>query len=407
VKVYPGRVSLLRRWLQPSYRRALAAEAAGDLEEAARLYALAGQRDRVADMHLRIGERAPDEAARIAALRNALDWLDHEADVRVVEVALANAILLRARVDGVSGTPSGGVLHPARDIELLEEAAALFEEAEEWARAADAHELLGHREDAARCYEKGGIVDKLEALLSSEQEKESDTRGAKLLFQEYEMELIAGGRDKALVALRRAAATAASGEGYGEVLRRFERRFPRPGRVVVRVDGRELQLVGRLPAVLGRAEADVALRHAGISRAHARVGREGGRFWIEDAGSRNGTFLDGLRVGGRIPLPGKGLIGLGDSCAVGFEVREETLELEVAEGLDRGRKFALVDGRLPLAGSPSALVFDPRGVARLVSSAPVMLNGNRTAEQIVLIEADVIEAGAVRIEVPSWASGSA
>lgn len=391
-------MSLLRRWLQPSYRRALAAEAAGELEEAARLYALAGQRDKVADMHLRIGERAPDEAARIAALRNALDWLDHEADVRVVEVALANAILLRARVDGVSS---------ARDTELLEEAAALFEDAEEWARAADAHELLGHREDAARCYEKGGIVDKLEALLSSEQEKESDTRGAKLLFQEYEMELAAGGRDKALAALRRAAARAEAGEGYGEVLRRFERRFPRPGRITVRVDGHELQLIGRLPAVLGRAEADVALRHAGISRAHARVGRDAGRFWIEDAGSRNGTFLGDLRVAGRIPLPDRGLIRLGDSCTIGFEVCGDTLDLEVSEGLDRGRRFALVDGRLPLAGAPSALVFDPRGVVRLVSSAPVVLNGNRTAEPIVLIEADVVEAGAVRVEVPSWASGSA
>ena len=91
-------MSLLRRWLQPSYRRALAAEAAGNLDEAARLYALAGQRDKVADMHLRKAERAPDETARIAALRNALDWLDHEADARVVEVALAGAIVMKARV---------------------------------------------------------------------------------------------------------------------------------------------------------------------------------------------------------------------------------------------------------------------------------------------------------------------
>lgn len=391
-------MSLLRRWLQPSYRRALAAEAAGELEEAARLYALAGQRDKVADMHLRMAERAPDETARIAALRNALDWLDHEADVRVVEVALASAILLRARVDGVSS---------ARDTELLEEAAALFEDAEEWARAAEAHELLGHREDAARCYEKGGLVDKLEALLSSEQAKESDARSAKLLFQDYEMELAAGGRDKALTSLRRAAATAEPGEGYPEVLRRFERRFPRPGRIAVRLNGRELHLIGRLPAVLGRAEADVALRHAGISRAHARVGRAEGRFWVEDAGSRNGTFLSGVRVAGRLPLGGKGTLGLGDACSILFEEKGDTLELEVAEGLDRGRRFVLVDGRFELAGSPSALVFDARGAVRLLSTAPVLLNGNKTVEPIVLIEEDVVEAGPVHVEVPAWGSGSA
>ena len=391
-------MSVLRRWLQPSYRRALSAEAAGDLDEAARLYALAGQRDKVADMHLRKAERAPDEAARIAALRNALDWLDHEADLRVVEVALAGSIVAHARIDGITG---------ARDAELLEEAAALFEDAEEWARAAEAHELLNHREDAARCYEKGGIVDKLEALLSSEQEKASDARDAKLAFGQYEMELVAGGRDKALAALRRAVATAADGERYGDVLRRFERRFPRPGRVAVRVDGRDLQLVGRLPAVLGRAEADIALRHAGISRAHARVGREEGRFWLEDAGSRNGTLLEGLRIAGRMPLSGQGTIGLGDACSISFEARGETLRLEVVEGLDRGRRFVLIDGRFELEGSPSAVAFDQRGLARLHSSAPVLLNGNRTSEPIVLIEGDSIEAGSVRIEVPEWGSGGA
>lgn len=390
-------MSLLRRWLQPSYRRALAAEAAGDLAEAARLYALAGQRDKVADMHLRQAERAPDETARIAGLRNALDWLDNEADARVVEIALAGAIVAHARVDGVTG---------ARDAELLEEAAALFEDAEEWARAAEAHELLGHREDAARCYERGGIVDKLEALLNAEQEKESDARGAKLAFQEYEMELVAGGRDKALAALRRAAATAGEGEGYGDVLRRFERRFPRPGRLALRIDGRELHLVGRLPAVLGRAEADISLRHAGISRAHARVGRTAGAFWIEDAGSRNGTLLAGLRIGGRMPLEGKGMIGLGDACSIAFEVRGGTLALEVTEGLDRGRRFVLVEGRYDVESAPSALTFDERGAARLVSSAPVLLDGNKTVEPIVLIEGDSIVTGSVHIEVPAWASGS-
>jgi hypothetical protein len=191
------------------------------------------------------------------------------------------------------------------------------------------------------------------------------------------------------------------------VLRKFERRFPRPGRLALRVDGRELHVVGRLPAVLGRAEADVALRHAGISRAHARIGREGERFWVEDAGSRNGTFLDGLRVAARIPVPPKGALRLGDTCTVGFEEKGGALELEVAEGLDRGRRFVLVDGRVELPGSPSAITFDARGVARLESKEAVALNGNRTAEPIVLIEDDVVDSGKLHIEVPSWASGSA
>ncbi|MBI2898029.1 MAG: FHA domain-containing protein [Deltaproteobacteria bacterium] len=390
-------MSIIRRLLSPSYRRALVAEAGGQLEEAARQYALAGQRDKVADMHLRLAERASDPVARIASLRNALDWLDTEADIRVVEVALAGAILGRAKIDGVAG---------ARDVEMLEESAALFEDAEEWGRAAEAHELLGRREDVARCYERGGLVEKLESLLDQEQATESGARTARLAFQDYEMELAAGGRDRALASLRRAAATAKAAEGYDELLRKFELRFPPPGRILLKVGSLEYRVIGRLPAILGRAEAEVSLRHAGISRRHARISRAGGRFLIEDAGSRNGTTLEGIAVGGALPLLGSGTIGLGDACKLRFEERGATLSLEVVEGLDRGRRFVLADGRFEIPDASPTLSFDASGRARLISSAPVSLNGKRTVEPIVLIAGDLVEAGATRIEVPDCQSGN-
>lgn len=390
-------MSIIRRLLSPTYRKALGAEAAGSLEEAARLYALAGQRDKVADMHLRLAERSSDPVARIASLRNALDWLDSEADIRVVEVALAGAILGRAKIDGIAG---------ARDVEMLEEAAALFEDAEEWGKAAEAHELLGRREDVARCYERGGLVEKLESLLDAEQSRQSDAQSARLAYQDYEMELAAGGRDRALQSLRRAAAAAKAGEGYADVLRKFESRFPPPGRIILLAGSREYHVVGRLPAYLGRAEAEVSLRHAGISRRHARITRKDGKFMIEDAASRNGTTLEGIAVAAALPLKGSGTIGLGDACKLRFEERGETLSLEVVEGLDRGRRFVIVDGRFDIPDAPSHLTFDKAGRARLVSPLPVSLNGKRTVEPIVLIAGDVIEAGSTRIEVPGCPSGS-
>jgi signal transduction histidine kinase len=52
----------------------------------------------------------------------------------------------------------------------------------------------------------------------------------------------------------------------------------------------ETLLIGRDPA------CDVALRDPGISRHHARLELKGNRYALKDAGSANGTFVNGLRI---------------------------------------------------------------------------------------------------------------
>jgi two-component system cell cycle response regulator len=49
-------------------------------------------------------------------------------------------------------------------------------------------------------------------------------------------------------------------------------------------------MIGRSPHVELRLEDD------GISRNHARIRSETGRAWVEDMGSRNGTFVNGERI---------------------------------------------------------------------------------------------------------------
>lgn len=49
--------------------------------------------------------------------------------------------------------------------------------------------------------------------------------------------------------------------------------------------------------VVGRSpRADICFPDAGLSRQHAALARTGPDFRIEDLGSRNGVFLNGLRV---------------------------------------------------------------------------------------------------------------
>jgi serine phosphatase RsbU (regulator of sigma subunit) len=66
--------------------------------------------------------------------------------------------------------------------------------------------------------------------------------------------------------------------------------------------GKQFDLEGSR-SVLGRSpECEVVLDVAAVSRRHAVVTKEEDRFFIEDMGSRNGTFVNGQRVMDRAPL---------------------------------------------------------------------------------------------------------
>lgn len=65
-------------------------------------------------------------------------------------------------------------------------------------------------------------------------------------------------------------------------------------------------------ATLGRsALCDVVAPRETVSRLHARIAREGPRFLLQDAGSANGTFVNGERLTAPHLLANRDLIGLG------------------------------------------------------------------------------------------------
>jgi pSer/pThr/pTyr-binding forkhead associated (FHA) protein len=59
------------------------------------------------------------------------------------------------------------------------------------------------------------------------------------------------------------------------------------------------------------ADNDFRIGLAGVSRHHARIVKEGDAYWLEDAGSTNGTFLNGQRVSARERLTHLDVITLG------------------------------------------------------------------------------------------------
>ncbi|MFZ5482489.1 MAG: FHA domain-containing protein [Myxococcota bacterium] len=66
---------------------------------------------------------------------------------------------------------------------------------------------------------------------------------------------------------------------------------------------------------LGRdPQNEVHIDDAGVSRQHARVLLHNGAVWVQDAGSRNGIFVNGERV------PDHKQVKVGDRLAVGTSV---------------------------------------------------------------------------------------
>jgi ABC-type multidrug transport system ATPase subunit len=129
-----------------------------------------------------------------------------------------------------------------------------------------------------------------------------------------------------------------------------------PTRYLVRVEGDGGREYAVTPAglLVGRATVacapDVPLRSGGTaSRRHARIFLDGSACWIEDLGSRNGTFVGGVRVDGRRLLAAGDLVRLGDQ-----DLR--VLVRSAGPGDDRTKLQALTDTDAPADVAPPAPV---------------------------------------------------
>ena len=129
-------------------------------------------------------------------------------------------------------------------------------------------------------------------------------------------------------------------------------------------DGRRFESVtvriGRDPA----SEFPIAGETAKVvSASHVRLVYEADAWWIEDLGSRNGTFLDGQRLepGCRTPLPVGAGIGLGETGPrlKGETVAEQRMEATMEESpapswAPPSAPTVKMDGRAPAPRAPPA-----------------------------------------------------
>jgi serine phosphatase RsbU (regulator of sigma subunit) len=101
------------------------------------------------------------------------------------------------------------------------------------------------------------------------------------------------------------------------------------------VDSNRRHVVGPLGLKVGRTPpADIVLLDSEISRAHCFVALDDdGQLMVSDLGSTNGTYVDGVRVEGVVPLPVGSILQIGKR-SLQHEFRTRT-EIAESDELDR------------------------------------------------------------------------
>ncbi|MCB9622684.1 MAG: FHA domain-containing protein [Sandaracinus sp.] len=385
-------MSWLRRTFSGAYRRARRAEGKGEYREAAALYVEADAPEEAANALLFAAARATELDERLSAYRDALRWLPEDHPRRVeVEGRIGLAILDEAQRRGVRN---------ADERERLADAAERLEKAERWSEAGTAWELLERTEDLARCLQKAGDVERLEALLDKSTESARRERALRRLVSEHEMALAVGARVEARDALRKALALDPDDRALAELLRRLETRFLPAGRLVLRIEERELAFVSGKSVVLGR-DADVTVRGTSVSRRHTELRWSPEGVEVRDLGSRNGTLVRGLPIAGSLLLEGTSEVGLGDDVSVRVEPEDGGLRLTILSGLDRDRVVLVGPGALRVPDLPATVRFEGgHPTVQADTGVRCALEGQTVVAPIALLHGDSLEIDGRRLEVP-------
>ncbi|MGH7533454.1 MAG: FHA domain-containing protein, partial [Gemmatimonadales bacterium] len=133
----------------------------------------------------------------------------------------------------------------------------------------------------------------------------------------------------------------------------------------------------RVPVVnIGRADYnDVVLADESVSTQHAKLQRREGVWILVDLGSTNGSFVDGERVEGEVPITPGATLRFGDASVI-FDPKDE------GAGVEKGGSTKMLQAvkapaaapkpaAAPVAAAASAAARSTAPVARPPAAAPV------------------------------------
>lgn len=280
--------------------RARRLEATGALEEATASYVELDERAEAVRVLLLRAEAALDVERRRLLLGQAAALASGE---QAREVEAKRARLTLDLIESSAYAPSRA------ELQAL---AARLEQVGEAGLAAEVYARVGDREAEARMLVEAGAIDRLEAVLDSEQARERAERERLALHTRVGDLALSGARREALAVggdLREPDARVA------DLLKSIQvRRISLP-RVRLSLGGETLDVIFGDEVTLGRAEATLVIASPAVSRTHLSIRRSPEGPEAVDLGSRNGTLLAGARLGAPVR------VGPGLELELGGEVR--------------------------------------------------------------------------------------
>jgi len=130
-------------------------------------------------------------------------------------------------------------------------------------------------------------------------------------------------------------------------------------------------------AVFGRGRnVDVRLDDPGLSRRHVRFFRMDGGWWIEDLGSRNGTFVDGERLGVPRRLRDGDRIQIGKGCV---------FRASLHDAVEHAATKRMVDSAVK---DPLTQVYNRRHLDDRLTQELAFARRHRTPMSVLLIDVD-------------------
>lgn len=128
--------------------------------------------------------------------------------------------------------------------------------------------------------------------------------------------------------------------------------------------GKRFELPANEPQLIGRSSEAIRLSDKTISRRHAELTPDGGRWWVRDLNSQNGTYVNGVRIAQRTELHYGDQLRAGSTLFL-FGAPGESDEIDFVHLVDGADMDASVESTL--VSSEDSVVMavpEPRSVAQ-------------------------------------------
>lgn len=161
---------------------------------------------------------------------------------------------------------------------------------------------------------------------------------------------------------------------------------PNPGKVYILT--KDVVTIGR------DVSNDIVFNDAEASRHHSRLAWQGQGYAIEDLGSTNGTFVNGVRLSAQRILIQGDVISLGETVHLAYEAAYEDVDSTVVAGD--------VDAAAPVADAPPPSVAQP-AIAPVEPAEPQTATGGNTRKIAIAVGCLTVLCCVAIVAVGVWA----